>query len=498
MKGRSGPLALLVLVLDAAALTVSPTIAPLYRCSRVSLPVSMGGSIPDDEKAPPAAVPEPVGLDVEAAMAEAEALEAAVAAAEAKLAAAQARAAVTAARARAAASAAKAKAKAKARPVPDQPLVIVPDQPLVAVPDQPLVAVPDGVEEGALATTGGGVPELQWLDAAAERAVADGTRTVGECIGTGDVLVSLGGVASDAELEELLQAGLAACDVQRQRTGREPPPGGKDRFSVSDPLAFDSDVVLACEELLLRVLDRVDEQLSSVYDALFAPSEGWLERQPLTAAGQPPTVSPPEHLQDACPSLRDLYMAGELEWSEGEPAINVYTSGGFPTPALPPTLTPAPAPAPTPTLARRRLRRPQGPHGTHLHPAAHVPHARLLGGRHGLLERRGRGGRRRPRGGRHARRQQGQRQARRAAHGHLAPAARHGHPLRGRRDPCGDARRGGHARRARGELQHAHRRLERRARQRAARLLGLERAARVLFLRRLHMRNAPAGTKYVL
>ena len=253
-------------------------------------------------------------------MAEAEALEAAVAAAEAKLAAAQARAAVTAARARAAAAAAKAKAS-------------VPEQPLVTVPDQPLVAVPDGGEEGALATTG--VPELQWLDAAAERAVAEGTRTVGECIGTGDVLVSLGGVASDAELEELYHAGLAACDAQRQRTGREPPPGGKDRFSVSDPLAFDSDVVLACEELLLRVLDRVDEQLSSVYDALFAPSEGWLERQPLTAAGQPPTVPPPEHLQDACPSLRDLYMAGELEWSEGEPAINVYTAGGFPTPALP-------------------------------------------------------------------------------------------------------------------------------------------------------------------
>ena len=59
---------------------------------------------------------------------------------------------------------------------------------------------------------------------------------------------------TDAELEELYHAGLAACDAQRQRTGREPPPGGKDRFSVSDPLAFDSHVVLACEELLLRVL----------------------------------------------------------------------------------------------------------------------------------------------------------------------------------------------------------------------------------------------------
>ena len=34
--------------------------------------------------------------------------------------------------------------------------------------------------------------------------------------------------------------------------------------------------------------------------------------------------SPPEYLVETCPSLRDLYMAGELEWSEGEPAINVY------------------------------------------------------------------------------------------------------------------------------------------------------------------------------
>ena len=335
---RSGPLALLVLVLDVAtvaALCVSPRIAPLYCCSRVALPVSMGGSIPDDDKPPPNAVPKPVALNVEAAMAEVEALEAAAAAAEARLAAAQARAAVTAARARATAAASA--AKAKARPAPEQPLVTVPDQPLMTLPYQPLVALPGqlpvampgGDEEEELATTDGVPVRLQWLNDAARRAVADGTRTVGECIGTGDVLVSLGGVASDAELEALLHSGLDACEAQRQRTGREPPPGGKDRFSVSDPLAFDSEVVLGCEELLLRVLDRVDEQLPSVYEFLFAPSEGWLDRQPLTAAGQPPIASPPEHLQDACPSLRDLYMAGELEWSEGEPAINVYTAGAI-------------------------------------------------------------------------------------------------------------------------------------------------------------------------
>ena len=258
-------------------------------------------------------------------MAEAEALEAAAAAAEARLAAAQARAAVTAARAKATAAASA--AKAKARQVSGQPLVTLPDPPLVALPSRPLFALPGNGEQG-LATTDGVPVRLQWLNAVAQRAVADGTRTIGQCIGTGDVLVSLGEVASEAELEALLLSGLEACEAQRLRTGREPPPGGKDRFSVSDPLAFDSEVVLGCEELLLRVLDWVDEQLPSVYESLFAPSEGWLARQPLTALGQPPTASPADHLQDACPSLRELYMAGELEWSEGEPAINVYKAGG--------------------------------------------------------------------------------------------------------------------------------------------------------------------------
>ena len=47
-------------------------------------------------------------------------------------------------------------------------------------------------------------------------------------------------------------------------------------------------VVLSCEEILLRVLDRVDEQLPSVYGTLFRPSAQWISRQPLTALGQPP------------------------------------------------------------------------------------------------------------------------------------------------------------------------------------------------------------------
>ena len=40
------------------------------------------------------------------------------------------------------------------------------------------------------------------------------------------------------------------------------------------PALVTSQVVLGCEELLLRILDRVDEQLPSVYGSLFAPSEG--------------------------------------------------------------------------------------------------------------------------------------------------------------------------------------------------------------------------------
>ena len=43
----------------------------------------------------------------------------------------------------------------------------------------------------------------------------------------------------------------------------------------------------------------------------------------------PTQVPPPPDLAERCPSLRDLYMAAELEWSEGEPAINVYTSDGY-------------------------------------------------------------------------------------------------------------------------------------------------------------------------
>ena len=62
---------------------------------------------------------------------------------------------------------------------------------------------------------------------------------------------------------------------------------------------------------------------------MLAAYNGWAARQPLNAQGEQPTTPPELYLADTSPSLRELYEARELEWSEGEPAINVYTADGF-------------------------------------------------------------------------------------------------------------------------------------------------------------------------
>ena len=103
---------------------------------------------------------------------------------------------------------------------------------------------------------------------------------------------------------------------------------GRSRFSVADPAAFDASVVATCEGILARVMDYLDEELPSIYDTLFWPTEGWLEWQPLDARLQERTVAPPVHLEDMCDSLWELCDAGELEWSEGQAAINLYGPGG--------------------------------------------------------------------------------------------------------------------------------------------------------------------------
>ena len=142
----------------------------------------------------------------------------------------------------------------------------------------------------------------------------------GECIQNGDQVVLVPDVANAAECDALVKAGVAACD----RVGHHP--SGRNRFWV--PKIFPRDTIELAEEILLRVLDKVDEEMPEIYETLFRPGDEWASRQPLNAQGQQPSIPPPEYLEETCPTLRDLYMAGELEWSEGEPAINVYTASG--------------------------------------------------------------------------------------------------------------------------------------------------------------------------
>lgn len=86
---------------------------------------------------------------------------------------------------------------------------------------------------------------------------------------------------------------------------------------------------MTCDDILLRVLDYLDDCIPEIYDTLFKPGEDWVRYQPLNAQLEEVSVPPPSYLGETCISLRDLYMMGELEWSEGEPAINIYQSGGY-------------------------------------------------------------------------------------------------------------------------------------------------------------------------
>lgn len=164
---------------------------------------------------------------------------------------------------------------------------------------------------------------VHWLDPEMQ-----GLKSLGEAIADGEAVVTIPNVADFGECLDLVQAGLNA---RAMRGGGDTAAArGRSRFSVSDPSAFpDGNVVLSCDEILLRVLDYLDDRIPSVYETLFRPSEDWLWRQPLNAMLEEPTVPPEDYLAETCGSLRELYLMGELEWSEGEPAINVYESEGY-------------------------------------------------------------------------------------------------------------------------------------------------------------------------
>ena len=145
----------------------------------------------------------------------------------------------------------------------------------------------------------------------------DGEKPLGEAIAKGEAVVYIPDIASQEECQFLFSEALGACENSREVAR------GRNRFSVSDPTAFSNDVVLSCDEILLRVLDYLDVNIPSIYTTLFrsVSGEDWLKWQPLSAQLEEPTVPPSDHLLETCEGIRDLYMMGELEWSEGEPAM---------------------------------------------------------------------------------------------------------------------------------------------------------------------------------
>ena len=145
--------------------------------------------------------------------------------------------------------------------------------------------------------------------------------SLGESVGQGKVVLCLPDIATDEECETLFQAAAAQSTTSQV---------GRSRYSVADPNIFDANIVFTTEEILLRVLDYLDDNVPSIYSWLFDPSQkDWTSRQPWNAALEQPSVPPDPMLAETCTTLRELYMQGALEWSEGEPAINIYKGGGY-------------------------------------------------------------------------------------------------------------------------------------------------------------------------
>ena len=178
-----------------------------------------------------------------------------------------------------------------------------------------------GLTEKENDTTDEAEHEVHWLDADAE---FDKSLSLGDAIGQGKAVVCIPDVASTEDCLTLFSAGLQAVEKRGESAAR-----GRSRFSVSDPESFSSNIVDICDEMLLEVLDYIDDIIPSVYETLFRPGEQWLANQPLNAQMEQPTVPPLDVLGDMCYNLADLYESEELEWSEGEPAINIYEKQGY-------------------------------------------------------------------------------------------------------------------------------------------------------------------------
>lgn len=172
-----------------------------------------------------------------------------------------------------------------------------------------LTAAVEGTVESAIETV--------WLDPAAERERSN----LGEAVAASEVVLVVPGVADGDEVDALVAAGIAATDGSKARS----------RLSVSDAGAFSLDTVALVDAVLLRALDALDASAPSIYATLFDGTDGraWSARQPpRSPGGGSPGAVPDARAAAGCGTLRGLYAAGELEWSEGEPAINVYEAGG--------------------------------------------------------------------------------------------------------------------------------------------------------------------------
>jgi hypothetical protein len=154
--------------------------------------------------------------------------------------------------------------------------------------------------------------------------------TVGERLRRGEVVLRVENACTLDDCNFLYGKCTETFEKYRTFHGR-PPTNGRGRFAVADSEAFDFDVVSNAEAVFLNVLDALDAKMPDIYDQLFAPGVDWVARQPTTGprSNQMDRPRPDESLSQRCPTLRDLYMAGELEWSEGEPAMNLYEAPGL-------------------------------------------------------------------------------------------------------------------------------------------------------------------------
>lgn len=143
--------------------------------------------------------------------------------------------------------------------------------------------------------------------------------TSGDAIRQGEVLILIEDIVQACECEELITAarqGTAAECAKRAVKGlpaqsltRLPVAAAKQRAEATktpcaDPL--DDTASALCEEILLRVMALIDNEIPSIATALFSLKAD----------------------DNNVPRLTDLSAAGALEFSSREPAINLYGPGG--------------------------------------------------------------------------------------------------------------------------------------------------------------------------